>query len=342
MKYDSRKRRTNLFRQERRRGPLLPISLIILAVLIILLSLVTPFQFITNINPGNIKIPPPTPTATPLPFPTSINGGHIVFTCTRKNINQICLINADGTGYKQLTDGINNAYYPAISPDSSSVIFAINKYDNFDLYLLNLENSKLLQLTDNIGNSFSPEFSPDGKQILFINRVAEGISSLWIMGSMGENPHLFYSEPKDIVGASWSTDGNTIAFAMAVDSQFTFEIFLLDLRDIKAQPRRVSHDLSGIGGSIDWSPDNKNLLIFAGPVAAREIYRINVSTTAITQLTFGGNNAAGSYSPDGQYIIYNSLRNNNQADLYIMRADGHSTRQLTNNPEPDWQPKWGP
>jgi dipeptidyl aminopeptidase/acylaminoacyl peptidase len=151
-----------------------------------------------------------------------------------------------------------------------------------------------------------------------------------------------YGGSKDIVGAAWSPDGNSIAFAMAVDTDYTFEIFLLDLQDLKAKPRRLSHDLADIGGSIDWSPDNNTLLIFAGPVAAREIYDINIRTTAITQLTFGGNNAAAAYSPDGRYIVYNSLRNNNQADLYIMLADGHSTRQLTDNPEPDWQPKWGP
>lgn len=342
MKYDSRNRRTNLFRQPRRRGPLLPFSLILLAVLIILFSLITPFQFITNINPSNIKVPTQTPTATPKPFPTSINGGHIVFTCTRKDINQICLINADGTGYTQLTNETNNSYYPAISPDSSSVVFATNTYDNFDLYMVNLATLKIIQLTYNLGNSFSPDYSPDGKQIVFINRVANDHSSLWMMGSKGENPHLLFGGPKDIVGAAWSPDGNKIAFAMAGDSQYTFELFLLDLQNLKAQPVRLSKQLDDIGGSIDWSPDNKNLLIFAGPVAAREVYTINLATAAVTQLTFGGNNAAGSYSPDGQYIVYNSLRNNNQADLYIMRSDGHSTRQLTNNPEPDWQPKWGP
>jgi Tol biopolymer transport system component len=342
MKYDSRKRRTNLFRQERRRGPILPISLLVLAVIIVLFSLITPSQFITNINPANVRIPPPTPTSTPRPFPTSINGGHIVFTCTRKNINQICLINADGSGYTQLTNGDKNAYYPAISPTGRSVVFAINKYDNFDMYMLNLANLESIQLTDNIGNTFSPSYSPDGKQIVFINRVANGPSSIWLMGSMGEKPHLLYAGPKDIVGVSWSPDGNKLAFAMAVDTQFTFEIFLLDLQDPNAQPRRLSQGLADIGGSIEWSPNNKNLLIFAGPVAAREIYQITVSTGAIKQLTFGGNNAAGSYSPDGQYIVYNSLRNNNQADLYIMRSDGHSTRQLTDNPEPDWQPQWGP
>jgi Tol biopolymer transport system component len=129
---------------------------------------------------------------------------------------------------------------------------------------------------------------------------------------------------------------------MEVDSPFTFEIFIVDLSDINIQPRRMSHGLSGIGGSIDWSPDGKKLLIFAGPIAAREVYSIDIATGKFTQLTFGGNNAAASYSPDGQYIVYNSLRNNNQADLYIMRSDGHSTRQLTSFPDPDWQPKWGP
>lgn len=342
MKYDSRKARPYLFRKKGKRGPLLPVSLIVILLIIILFSFVTPSQILSNINPSSVRIPPPTPSATSLPFPTSVNGGHIVFTCTRNNINQICLINSDGTGYRQLTNEERNTYYPAISPDGKTVVFAINKYDNFDLYQLDISDSKLTQLTDNIGNSFSPDFSPDGSQILFVNRVGSGNSSLWLMGSKGEDSHLLYSGPKDIVGAAWSPDGGSIAFAMAVDSQFTFEIFILDVQDVKGNPRRISSGLSGIGGSIDWSHDGRSLLIFAGPIDAREIYRIDVETGKITQLTFGGNNASASESPDGQYIVFNSLRNKGQADLYIMRSDGHSTRQLTAFPEPDWQPKWGP
>ena len=59
-------------------------------------------------------------------------------------------------------------------------------------------------------------------------------------------------------------------------------------------------------------------------------------------LTNGGNNAACSYSPDGQWIAFNSLRNNDQADIFIMRADGSSLSQVTDNAEPDWQPQWEP
>lgn len=342
MKYDSNKRRKTLFRRDQKRGPIIPISLLIVAVAIALFALVSPTRFFTDVNPSNVTVPPFTPTPTALPAPTDVHGGHIVFTCSRKDVNQICIINADGTGYRQLTDTPDNSYYPAISPDGNEIVFATNKYDNFDLYMNLRGSSDLVQLTDNIGNLFSPSFSPDGKQIVFVNRATSGPSSLWLMGSHGENPHLFYPAPNNIVAAAWSPDGADIAFAMAVDSQFTYEIFLLPANDPQSPPRRLTHGISGIGGSLAWSPDSKSLLIFAGPVQAREIYRLNVSDGTISQLTYGGNNAAAAYSPDGQMIVFNSLRNNDQADLYIMRADGHSMRQLTNFPEPDWQPKWGP
>jgi TolB protein len=342
MKYASGRRRGKLFGQPPKRPPFLPISLVLLALIILVFALV-PTSVLTPeiLQPVGLKVPTATASATPLPAPTRVHGGHIVFTCTRNEINQICFINADGTGFKQLTDVTTNAYYPAIAPDGESVVYAENKYDNFDIYLLVLSNSKLFQLTSNVGNSFSPDFSPDGKQIVFVNKAADGPSSLWVMGRTGENPRLLYAGPNTIVGAAWSPDGKTIAFAMAVNLLYAYEIFLLDV-NTPTSPRQLSHDLQGIGGSLSWSRDSKDLLIFAGPVDAREIYRLDAATGDATQMTFGGNNASASYSPDGQWIVYNSLRNDNQADLFIMRADGHQTRQLTAYPEPDWQPEWGP
>lgn len=342
MKYDARRRRENLFRREKKRGPLVPISLVIIAATILLLSLVNPLQIIGNFNPANVRVPPPTPTSTPLPRPTSIQGGHIVFTCTRKDINQICLINGDGSGFRQLTDGTQSSYYPALSPDSEHVVFAGLKYGNFEIFSLRLSDSNLDQLTEGIGNVVSPDFSPDGKQLVFVNRVGEKPSALWIMQSDGKNPRLLYAGPRDIVSAAWSPDGSKIAFAMSVDSPFAYQIFILDLRQAGPQPRRLSPNLASIGGSLDWAPNSMDLLIFAGPVAAREIYRLEAAHGSAAQLTYSGSNASGAYSPDGQYIVFNSLRNGQPANLFVMRADGHSTRQLTDDAEPDWQPKWGP
>ena len=40
------------------------------------------------------------------------------------------------------------------------------------------------------------------------------------------------------------------------------------------------------------------------------------------------------------YIVFNSLRNDDQADLYIMRSNGDNQVQLTNHLEPEWGPQW--
>jgi TolB protein len=81
-------------------------------------------------------------------------------------------------------------------------------------------------------------------------------------------------------------------------------------------------------------------LIYAGPYGDKNIFKLEVADGAHAQLTDGGNNAGASYSPDGKYIVFNSLRNDDQADLYIMRADGSNQVQLTNHPEPDWGAQW--
>jgi TolB protein len=265
-------------------------------------------------------------------------------------VNQICIINADGTGYAQLTRGESHSYYPAISRNGTAIVFAVNRYEMFDLYRLSLRagqgprsaTSRLTQLTDLIGNAFSPSFSPDGRRIIFVNRLPGEASSLWMLAADGQDPRHIYSAPRDIVGAAWSADGTTAAITVEAESHFAYDVFLLDLDDLDAPPRELSIGVSAVGGSVAWSPDATDLLIFAGPAAAREIYRLDVETGATTQLTFGGNNASAAYSPDGQYIVFNSLRNGGQADLYTMRSDGHSMKRLTAHPEPDWQPQWGP
>ncbi|MFN8412961.1 MAG: hypothetical protein U0Z26_11280, partial [Anaerolineales bacterium] len=280
----------------------------------------------------------PIPSATPIPRPTSTNGGRIVFTCTRGDYNQLCIVNRDGTGYTQLTDMEASNYYPVFTPDGGGLLFSSNRNGSFDLYLLQFDQKQLVQLTNNIGNVISPDYSPDGRQIVFANQVAGGQTSIWMMNADGLNPHLVYEGSNTIVAVAWSPNGEKIAYAMSVGVPQEYEIFTMDTNG--KNHTRVSQGLKGIGGSLDWSPDSNTLLIYAGPYADKDIFRIEAITGSYTQLTDGGNNAGAVYSPDGRFIVFNSLRNNDQADLYIMRADGQNPQQLTNNPEPDWGPQW--
>jgi len=336
------KRRIFSRRQTPARRFRLPISLILVVIAIALCVFIPADPLnLTGADRSDRPTPTPVPTYTPSPVPTKEHIGRIIFTCTRGDYNQLCMINADGTGYLQLTDIEANNYYPVYSPLGGSVVYASNQNGGvFDLFLFVFEGSRLIQLTEQIGNVVSPSFSPDGSKILFANRASVGPTSLWTIDNTGENANLLYAGPNTIVSADWSPAGHTIAFAMAVDQPDAYEIFLMN--EDGSNVRQLTRGLAGIGGSLDWSPDGKYLLIYAGPPGDKNIFRIDVEAQTATQLTNGGNNAACSYSPDGQWIAFNSLRNNDQADIFIMRADGSSMRQVTSDPEPDWQPQWEP
>jgi TolB protein len=154
----------------------------------------------------------------------------------------------------------------------------------------------------------------------------------------GLNPHQVYAGPDSIVAVTWSPDGEKVAYAMSIGIPQQYEIFTMDANG--KNHVRLSQDLQGIGGSVDWSPDGRSILIYAGPFGDKDIFTLDAETGQATQITNGGNNAGASYSPDGQYIVFNSLRNDDQADLYIMRANGDNQVQLTNRPEPEWGPQW--
>lgn len=320
----------------------LPFGLL-LALLAVGLCFLIPVNQIdvTTVNVENPDLPTALPTRPPLPLPTKPNIGRIIFTCTRGDFNQLCWVNADGTGYQQLTNVEAHNYYPVYSPKGGSIVYASNQNGGaFDLFLFIFDGAKLIRLTDFIGNVISPSFSPDGKRILFANRAGTGPTSLWMVDNNGENASLLYTGADTIVAADWSPDGNTIAFAMAVNNPNEYQIFLMGADG--SNVRQLTRNLAGIGGSLDWSPDGRYLLIYAGPDGDKDIFRVDVAAQTATQLTDGGNNAASSYSPDGQWIAFNSLRNNDQADIFIMRADGTDMRQVTVNPDPDWQPQWEP
>jgi hypothetical protein len=116
----------------------------------------------------------PDSAATSVPSPSSSDQptGHIVFTCQIFKVqamNQVCIMNADGTGFRRLTteDNIQHVY-PSLSPDGQSVLYAAFREQNvYEIYKLDLEDGSVDRLTNKIGVLTSPEFSPDGERITF-------------------------------------------------------------------------------------------------------------------------------------------------------------------------------
>ena len=91
-------------------------------------------------------------------------------------MDQIWIMNADGSNQKLLTGGIGHNIFPGWSADGKRIIFSSSKRDKNDagsyvegsyLYVMNSVGSGLSKL-GNI-NSFFARFSPDGKKIAYVS-----------------------------------------------------------------------------------------------------------------------------------------------------------------------------
>jgi Tol biopolymer transport system component len=84
---------------------------------------------------------------------------------------EIRVMNADGSGKRQVTSNGKANFAPYFLPDGKRIIFASNMDDpkgrNFDLYVINVDGTGLERVTYNDTFDGFPMFSPDGKYLVF-------------------------------------------------------------------------------------------------------------------------------------------------------------------------------
>jgi TolB protein len=282
-------------------------------------------------DPGLEGTPAPTliPSSVPGSGVSSSLPGKIVFTCFINQIDQICMMNADGTGRKQLTDFQATAFYASLSPDGQTIYFSSRQSGTYEIYSMDINGNALQRLTNGIGALYAPELSLDGQTIVFTNNG----NGLWVMDANGENPRAISF--RDDIDPTWSPDGSMIAFASSRSGKRQLYVMNANGKNV----RQVT-DLNNMGGRSTWSPDGTKLAFYRGATGDHDIYIINIDGTGMERLTNGGDNLGPSWSPDGEWIAFTSFRDGNN-EIYIVHPDGRGETRLTNNPISDWQPRWG-
>jgi tol-pal system beta propeller repeat protein TolB len=291
----------------------------------------------------------PAPIFSTLTVPTSsaINQptGHIVYTCQVFKVqasNQICIINADGTGFQRLTTASRQHYYPSLAPDGKSVVYAAFREENiYEIYEMDLATGEAKQLTNKLGILNGPEVSPNGESLIFKHStVNNNRNMIWIMDRDGQNAENI---ARTATGwdPTWSPDGKYILFASDMDGA----VQLYTIRVNGKELRRISN-LPAIRGRSDWSPDGQYIVTYSGEPWKREVYIMNADGTNAHVLSpEGGNSQGPSFSPDGQWVAFTAyfdkFGDDHGCEIYIIRVDGTDLRRLTNNDYCDYQPRWG-
>ena len=145
---------------------------------------------------------------------STVANAKIVFDSKRDGVQEIYVMNDDGSNVTLLTDTLSPSA-PRWSPDGKQIVFnrRVIREDSqrFHLFMMNADGTNVRQLTPpHTGWDAHPSFSPDGKSILF-TRYKDKKHSLCVLslesGAVKQISDLGASKPE------WSPDGKQIVFS---------------------------------------------------------------------------------------------------------------------------------
>jgi TolB protein len=146
----------------------------------------------------------------------SPDGRQIVFDAgsapqTQRHDHKLYLVNADGSGLKQITYEQTNDIEPVWSPDGRWLAF----HRNCDLWLIRPDGSKAQRLLAGSETFCANDiaWSPNSWQLALLNAPADIAREALIVDQKGQNSHVIYTfeKPVRIGGAAWSPDGRQLA-----------------------------------------------------------------------------------------------------------------------------------
>jgi Tol biopolymer transport system component/DNA-binding winged helix-turn-helix (wHTH) protein len=127
---------------------------------------------------------------------------------------------------------------------------------------------------------------------------------------------------------SWSADSKMLTYRahVAGDNHDIF-VYWVDT----GETRNVTNS-QAFDADPSFSPDSKNIVFGSTRDGNGEIYSIALDGGNLRRLSFHpGTDAHAAYSSDGTAILFTSDRENENGDVYVMRADGTGTPvKLTN------------
>ena len=299
-------------------------------------------------TPTATPTPSPTPTPTPAPPPS----GQIAFQSDRDGDWEIYVINADGSGEKQLTHNFIPDKYPAWSPDGQRIAFvsgrSLGGYTKYAVYVMNADgNGKVMVMDHTYTLASNLSWSADGRLIML--DVTGGL--IWVnadgSGYVQRRPPPNWPPPNLGSGRrymSWSPDGRRIAFTCGTNRGHNgWEICVMN-KDQSGVIRLTDDQRMDVHPA--WSPDGRRIAFSSDPskLSVNRVYRIRVMNADGSEARslkdddwewIYGNRPT--WSPDGRYIAYDR-----PGGIFVTSADGGGTPvQLTYDTK-DREPAWSP
>ena len=294
---------------------------------------ITPIATATN-TPIPTNTPTPIPTNTPTPTSLAGGGSKIAFEVSKGNIQDLYLIDAEGTTLEPLTTGEagDRAFFGQWSPDGSQILYRGFNNPFNELWLMSADGSNKQQLTEQFdfaNNWINPvgQWSPDGQHIYavvnygkqdFVQEyriydLADGSFTL-----MDFFPHRWSPDGLQVLGYS-VVDGNWEIYAMNADGT--------NLRNLTNHPAQDT--LMQSWGGTPWSPGGGQILFASDREGSTQLYVMDADGSNVQNVSQTiARIREWLWSPDGEWVYFTSDRSGDY-NIWRVRPNGEDQTQLT-------------
>lgn len=261
-----------------------------------------------------------------------------------ESVNEINIINIDGTNKIRVIETDDSNYNPQFLPNSDEIIYQGYNYGNgMSIYKVNVSGGQPQLLA----KGSTPIINNAGNSIAFITSEINWVDSLSdkntgnhlaIMDTDGTNKLLLTYPVTDstneyIYNQQFTSDGQNIIFGRQLsfpDTQIT-AIYSVNLN---GELKRLFDLDRAYGVYPRFLPNSDEIIFNTGNQYHKKLLKYNITTGNTTQIVDIYECGGLDISPDGSKIVYSTVSGFHK-EIFLIDINGQNKKRLTSNSEGD-------
>ena len=235
---------------------------------------------------------------------------------------EIFLMDYDGHAQRRITGHVSTSLSPVWARDGSGLVYLSYFEGRPGVYWADLVTGRKTAIVAEEQPAYSPSLCPDGDSVLLARplRASRENMEIFVVSRSGEPPRQLTRSSRIDTNPECSPDGARMAFTSSRSGSPQIYVMGIDGSDLQ----RVTFE-GRYNEGASWHPDGSRLVYSrrADRGDRHDIAVVDLVTGQDQLLTSGpGSHENPSFSPNGEWIAFDSRRQGGRRHIFIMSQDG--------------------